>query len=896
MNEIKLSMARPAVSGRLNSYDINALKTPIGKNSVAINHKNCAEFIELVSEKGYVFCPSTFKMKVYSQGNFKQTRVLALSFTAVSIKRISPHAAIEKAERYGLPVWFAYDSFSYENLDPQDKSFCFVFLLRSPFTDLRSAEAAQKALLKIFPEADPNCSVLKVYQGGNECLYLNKDMPTLDAEWLFMNMALWLKRCYGDTNYKKRYLAKFARETGIALNNRSFPDISVVEVPTESHVEKIFDSIKTTGSSDNGSSDIDDKNVTKCIIKESIVKNLSSISYRINFQPENKTLDVLPDTSTPTQKNYSSYRGKDLQQLGIHCQLYQDFLSGERLLSEMELLGLATNIVQIRGGAVKFRNTLSSKSYFSGNSEKLSNWEFYLSYVKTGNPRPCASFCTYCDTCPHGQNVLSTLKPQKHQIEKIANEGEPLVSLDEAWEDFNNKFQKVIVSNERIWHIIKSQTALGKTQAVLELLKTTHLKILLVVPTNKLKREICERAKKMGIPIVVSPSLHELFDELPEYATSRIEALYQEGKSPMSYIKKVIEESDPECSLILRQYLKELDEFNQATGHAITTHRRLTNLDVGKYDIVIVDEDILYSTVIPNRETIAISDLEKIKKGLPASDPLAIKIKKIVKQRKTSRYFTVSEVNYSNTHAGIEVAANIPALCAAKFFCFRSASDYEENLMEDSVTFIKPVRFQDNMKYIMLSATADRDICEYYFGPENMRFYTCKEAEIAGTLNLYGDRPWGRNTIRKDPAVFSKITKWTGAKHTISFKEFHGYYDGDLHYGNCAGCDTKKGEDTDVIGTPHQPWWIYELFAYSLGYTVDEKPVPNTTAIRNGFRFPFYTYHDQTLQNIQFYMIQSELEQAVGRARLLRYDCTVNLFSDFPLRQAVLGESEFDDS
>ena len=35
-------------------------------------------------------------------------------------------------------------------------------------------------------------------------------------------------------------------------------------------------------------------------------------------------------------------------------------------------------------------------------------------------------------------------------------------------------------------------------------------------------------------------------------------------------------------------------------------------------------------------------------------------------------------------------------------------------------------------------------------------------------------------------------------------------------------------------------------------------------------------------------MIESELEQAVGRARLLRNGNTVNLFSNFPLRQAVM--------
>ena len=35
-------------------------------------------------------------------------------------------------------------------------------------------------------------------------------------------------------------------------------------------------------------------------------------------------------------------------------------------------------------------------------------------------------------------------------------------------------------------------------------------------------------------------------------------------------------------------------------------------------------------------------------------------------------------------------------------------------------------------------------------------------------------------------------------------------------------------------------------------------------------------------------MTESELEQAVGRARLLWHDCTVYLFSNFPVQQAQI--------
>lgn len=124
--------------------------------------------------------------------------------------------------------------------------------------------------------------------------------------------------------------------------------------------------------------------------------------------------------------------------------------------------------------------------------------------------------------------------------------------------------------------------------------------------------------------------------------------------------------------------------------------------------------------------------------------------------------------------------------------------------------------------------------------------------------------------------------------------KFENYCVDDLHFGNCAGCDTLKNTNIDVIGTPHQPEWIYKLFAYSLGFDVDIEIKPNTVVTHNGYRFYFTTYEDEFLRNIQFYMIESELEQAVGRARLLRYGSTVNLFSNFPLRQANIKNSEYE--
>jgi hypothetical protein len=54
------------------------------------------------------------------------------------------------------------------------------------------------------------------------------------------------------------------------------------------------------------------------------------------------------------------------------------------------------------------------------------------------------------------------------------------------------------------------------------------------------------------------------------------------------------------------------------------------------------------------------------------------------------------------------------------------------------------------------------------------------------------------------------------------------------------------------------------------------------------------TYADEVLQAFQLWMIESQLEQAVGRSRLLRHNCAVNLFSNYPLKQAIIKEFKFD--
>ena len=86
--------------------------------------------------------------------------------------------------------------------------------------------------------------------------------------------------------------------------------------------------------------------------------------------------------------------------------------------------------------------------------------------------------------------------------------------------------------------------------------------------------------------------------------------------------------------------------------------------------------------------------------------------------------------------------------------------------------------------------------------------------------------------------------------------------------------------------------FIYKLLAYQMGYNSEDDKLRYQEVCHNGYKFWFYTYQNELMRRIQFWVIESELEQSVGRARLLREDCTVWLFSDFPLTQSGLKQKQ----
>ena len=121
----------------------------------------------------------------------------------------------------------------------------------------------------------------------------------------------------------------------------------------------------------------------------------------------------------------------------------------------------------------------------------------------------------------------------------------------------------------------------------------------------------------------------------------------------------------------------------------------------------------------------------------------------------------------------------------------------------------------------------------------------------------------------------------------ITFKNIEHEFNTHYHYGNVEGLNLLGGKNLAVIGLPNKPDFVYCLYGMRAGISVDKSTNMYVHRIENGgYSFSLNTFKNETLQKIQIWMLSSQLEQAVGRARLLRNNCTVTVYAGFPVEQA----------
>lgn len=809
---------------------------PTGKEIGEISRKLTANrlsydfIVKRVGENGCVFDP-----KVYN-GTRKSDNFAAQQLFVIDIDENGTFVDMKmRAEKYNLPLLFAYRTASWK---PDSDKFRLVFAMDKVITDADTAKIITAMFMRIFNECDKSCGDLaRMFFGSTIGLYYLSDEPReISIQSLIIAFNSYMYDKYGESHYT-REIAKFYNE-----GDKRFCVETNGKLPVFSYNENGSPVIKTTA-------------------KTTICNKIKVKEKRERRQ----TTKV------------------DFTELEKQCKLYSDFVNGKEYYYYRELFHIATNLVNMDKGKAEFMRVLESDKNIDKESYHNRSWKPILNtIIDMGyKPQSCDK-CPHCNDCLHYKNMILTVAPGYCRIKPI--EKKEYCSLEEAEESLSENFQAALNSQQNVLKLIKAQTGLGKTNIYLNYLKYAEENFIIAVPTHNLAREIYAKALKIGVKnIRIVPELPVLSDSLTKF----IKHIYSIGAGEIGletlrniYDNNQCEESD---RMQLKAFFNSLDESVEYSGHIIMTHERFLcmnrNAELLKNHRVIIDEDILrsvYSAVIVDNNDIR----NALNKNI-FSTKTRERMNSILATEGYQRYDTSAglSVNTDVIKSLVNINTNILDLLQAKV------------LMNDgeTTTYIKQRRFPSNTAIIM-SATANACIYKWLFNM-NVEEYICKAAKYMGRIEQYTNSSYSRYALtagKDSEQLMREIHNITDNNEIITFKCIEQEFYTEYHFGGIEGLNCLEGNDISVIGLPNVDEKVYRLYGMLMGIDYKESNLKNIKVQYNGFEFYINTFMDHRLQTIQMWILSSLLEQAVGRARLLRHNCTVKVFARFPIEQAVV--------
>ena len=815
----------------------------------------------LIGNQGCTFCPAVFKNGERKKDDFREMELFVLDFDEGTPYRVIR----ERAEQYGISICFSYHTFSSSR---ENERFRVVFRHICPVKDAQAAKIILFMLAELFPECDRSCiDVSRMFLGGKGVIELG--YGTFNIEELAMSVQLKIKKQSG--NNFSRDLKKFARSAGIAMNGSSLAVIDVLKVgeTEEFTAQPIYIDIGRDA----------DSSKMGCFHEILYRVYLASFHQPLIRQSEEKICKV-----------------SHLEDRGCICKLLSDFLNQVDIGHAGRFL-LMCNLRFIKGGEKLFLNQIRK------NGNAFDNWKIAWGYVKDNHYKPVkCTECIYADTCKNRGTMLATVRAaEDRKIEENGDKKE-YISLEEASVLLEENIREAVEDPMNGLYLIKAQTAIGKTRAYCRLIASQQgsRRFIVACPTNKLKEEVADRLRKEGVECVVAPSVDDWY--FPAEIGKQIKEYYEAGIDPKTrrLLERYMKENEKEENEVYwscRNYLETLVKMETA-DIIVTTHARLVHFSrefLQKYT-VIIDEDILMSYMMKQTKCLKVSDAAAACESDDIPDRMKSRLEEILKA-KEDVYIHIKPDPFACPireevlqEAGLVGRdSNLNGFLSASAFVKRK---------DGTVLYFCPESLPEG-KYILLSATFDRDIYERYFRGHRIFCMESRPVKYTGRLIQYTYYSLGRGDLQDkfDPIRrMGKELLGVGVP-VITFKRFsEGTNPYGLYYGNLAGCDRLCGKDVVLIGTPFTVDEDYKLFTCHLGEDVngkeDERPHWGRITY-HGYRFYHTTYHNELLRQVQLYCISSELEQAVGRARILRKDCTVVLFSNFPCEQAEFRTEDY---
>jgi hypothetical protein len=567
--------------------------------------------------------------------------------------------------------------------------------------------------------------------------------------------------------------------------------------------------------------------------------------------------------------------------LSKSCLLAASFIDGERWLYHPELFHLMTWFINIEGGTGYFLKTLANYDFYGS---KQKEFRHYAKYAASHgyHPQQCSDICPHFSQCANKHLKLGErFAVKRRQIRQV--EQPTLKTLNEAETEFNQAFQRAMTATDNRIYIIKAPTGLGKTEQYLNLKNA-----LIAVPTHQLREEVVARMTKAGNPVATVPEIPSISPEVD----CNLFCYYQAGaySEAAKYLKNLIKTSNG-CNPNLQEYADQLTNFSNIAGSAVITHEKALFLNQIKQQTLIFDEDPFENLIKINCTSINdIATLIETSEGLPIQRVfqalLDVVNSAVINQIVTPPKFDVDRRFLSQIAAKVrlDLASDVLGLLDAIVFIKTNVH---------TISYVVRRDLPKNRKIIILSATANKKLYEQLYG-DRVDFVDIGQVETAGTLIQHTDYSYSRQCLENHPELFAVIRQRFPKAALVTFKKYAKEVVADLHFGAVEGINYLTGQDLVIVGTPHVNSTVYTLIAYGLGIQLsiwDYTKFKYAPVQRNGYEFWFTTYSSgNILQEIQLHLVESELYQSIGRARILREKCTVHLFSNYPIPGAILSE------
>ena len=845
---------------------------------------------QIVGELGFSWCPATFSDGKRRIANFNSQQIFGLDFD----NGITWDEVQSRASKYRLPIAFAYETFSSINRS----KFRVVVCNDIEINDARTARVIQIALMEIFPECDPACKdCSRLFFGGKGLIFVNENINA--ATFNISDLMLSLVDYYRDKdkiNYL-RLLKSYTERVGIELKN-GYPRVDIINGEQKSEISGATPIIYILKEMPPRFHFLKEDDLYYAIYLTEKIKKIKTVKTK-----EGKEEVVVYEAINTKTGKRDLLRNFDFSDLMDSCKLFSEFAKGKRWCFHHELWGMATNLCQIKGGGDTFIRVITNEFNEQHESYREKDWGYYVNYIQKQDyfPQQCVNYCPYTNECHNAKNMIQTAKTKRNTIVELSNQYE-YVSLEEAQKDLHDNFKKCQSSMDDKIHVIKGQTGIGKSSTYINCLENSDKPYIVAVPTNLLKDEIYEKCIAEGYNVIETPTLPT---DLPDDVKDEIERLYTIGASFTAgkYIRSVAEVKG---LIKLIEYIDQMEIVKKFPGHIITTHSRLLYFTHDQFQThnILIDEDIMKTLLQVSK--VSIRDLLKIQtlKYISWADKNEVddKFKNIFINTDYQSFVKTKPISLENmenfemqiAEHGSEINSNVMGFlkCSVAYryntnreIMSMGKGFYREN---DMIQYLVKLKLPEQ-KIIILSATADEKVYKRMFD-DRLTFHYCKQAKYRGKLVQYPQRSYSRNCLSKDKELyddesFKKVKEIAGEIPIITFKAYK-TEETELNFGNTEGHNCHEGKDIAVVGTPHLHEIVYKMFALGLDIDITNAEMKYQEIERNKFKFWFMTYVDENLRDIQLWLIESELEQAVGRARLLRNNCSVFLFSNYPIEQA----------